>query len=105
MKSTLKSMIAKGMTAGLMAGAFLFAAPKKAEAAQVNIGVQFGAPVVYPNDYYARRDYYDRLRWEEARRAEIARREEFIRHQEWLRHEQWERMHRYAPYPDRYYGR
>lgn len=42
MKATLKSMIAKGMTAGLLAGAFLFATPKKAEAAQVNIGVQFG---------------------------------------------------------------
>ena len=105
MKATLKSMIAKGMTAGLLAGAFLFATPDKAQAAQVNIGVQIGAPVVYPNDYYARRAYYERLRLEQARRAEIARREAFIRHQEWLRHEQWVRTHGRAPYPYRYYGR
>jgi hypothetical protein len=106
MKATLKSMVVKGMTAGLLAGAFLFAAPKKADAQQFAIGVQIGRPVVYP-DYYARRDYYDRLRWEEARRDEIARREAFIRQQEWLRHEQRERMHSYAPYPYRYgyYGR
>ena len=105
MKATLKSMVLKGMTAGLLAGAFLFAAPKKADA-QVNIGVQIGRPVVYP-DYYARRNYYDRLRWEEARRAEIARRDADARQQEWLRHEQWARMHSHAPYPYRYgyYGR
>jgi len=105
MKATLKSMIAKGMTAGLLAGTFLFATPKKAEAAQVNIGVQIGAPVVYPNGYYGRRAYYERLRLEQARRAEIARRESFIRHQEWMRHEQWVRTHRSAPYPYGYYGR
>jgi hypothetical protein len=100
MKATLKLMIAKVMTAGLLAGALMVAAPKKAEAAQVNIGVQFGRPVVYP-DYYARRAYYDHLRAEEARRAEIAR------HDAWVRHEEWVRVHRAEPYPYpyRYYGR
>jgi hypothetical protein len=99
MKATqMKSMITKVMTAGLVAGAFLFAGPKKAEAAQVNIGVQIGRPVVYPDYYAQRRAYYDRLRWEEARRAEIARREAW-------RHEQWVRAHRYAPRPYGYYGR
>ncbi len=103
MKATLKSMVAKVMTAGLMAGALMFAAPKKAEAQQFSVGVQIGRPVVYP-DYYARRNYYDRLRWEQARRAEIAR-QEWLRRQEFLRHEQWMRMHRGAPYPYQYYGR
>ena len=64
MKATLKAMIAKGMTAGLLAGAFLLASPKKAEAAQVNLDVQIGRPVVYPDYYAQRRAYYDRLRWE-----------------------------------------
>jgi hypothetical protein len=101
MKATLKAMIAKGMTAGLLAGAFLLGSPTKAEAAQVNIGVQFGAPVytAYP-DYYARRQYYDRLRWEQARRAEIER-QEWIRRQQWQRHEAHERWE----HGRGYYGR
>lgn len=90
MKTTLKSMITKGMMAGLLAGAFLFAGPKKAEAAQFSVGVVVGPqPVVvapaYPG-YYARHDYYDRMRAEQIRREEIARREAWLRHQEWLRH-------------------
>jgi len=98
MKATqLKSLVAKVMTAGVLAGALIFAGPAKAEAQQFSVGVQIGRPVVYP-DYYGRRDYYDHLRWEQARRAEIAR-------QEWLRHEQWEHAHRYGPYPYGYYGR
>jgi hypothetical protein len=97
MKGTLKSMVAKGMAAGLVAGAWMLAAPAKADA-QVVVGVQVGRPVVvYPNDY-ARRAYYERLRIEEARRAEIAR------HEAWVRHEEWLRMHRGAPYPYSYYG-
>ena len=94
----MKSILAKMMTAGFLAGALMLAGPVKAEAQQFSVGVQIGRPVVY-RDYYARRAYYDRLRWEEARRAEIAR------HDAWVRHEQWARMHRVAPYPYRSYGR
>jgi hypothetical protein len=102
MTSTLKLMVTKVMTAGVVAGALLMAAPKKADA-QVRIGVQIGAPVypAYPvvQPGYG---YYDRLRWEEARRAEIARRE--WQYREECRRREWERMHRHEAY--RYgYGR
>jgi hypothetical protein len=97
MKATLKSMVAKVMTAGLLAGAFLFAGPKKAEAAQFRVGVVVGPqPVIVAPRYYPRRARYDRLRAEEIRRAEIARREAWIRHQQWLHH-------RFGPDPYRYY--
>jgi hypothetical protein len=96
MKATqMKSMITKMMTAGLLAGALLFAGPKKADAQQFSIGVQFGTPAygygytAYP-DYYARRSYYEHLRVEQARRAEIER-QEWLRRQAWARHEQHER--------------
>ena len=49
MKSTLKAMVAKVMTAGLVAGALVLAAPAKAEAQQFVVGVQVGRPVVYPD--------------------------------------------------------
>ena len=99
MKATqVKSLVAKVMTAGVLAGALMFVTPAKAGAQQFSVGVQIGRPAVYP-DYYARRDYYDRLRWEQARRAEIARRE-WIRRQEWLRHEH--REHGYDAYDYRY---
>lgn len=101
MKTTqMKSMIAKVMATGFLAGAVLFAAPKKADAAQFSIGVQLGNPdygygysqypaySAYP-DYYARRDYYDRLRWEQERRAEMERRE-WMRHERHEEHERWE---------------
>ena len=56
-----KSMLVKGVTVGLLAGAVVMAAPAKANAAVV-VGVGFGAP------YYGRPGYYERLRIEEARR-------------------------------------
>ena len=62
-----KSMLAKGVTVGLVAVAVLMSAPAKANA-QVVVGVGFGAP------YYGRPGYYERLRIEEARR-----------HAEWVR--------------------
>lgn len=105
--ATLKSMIAKVMTAGLLGGALMLSAPKKAGAQQFSIGVQIGRPVGYPAypGYYGRRDDYDRMRWERARQAEIAR-QEWARRQAWLRHEQWMRSHRYGPDPyGYYYGR
>ena len=116
MKATqVKSLAAKVMTAGFLAGVLIFVGPAKAEAQQFSVGIQVGRPVVYP-DYYARRDYYDHLRWEQARREEIEReewirrqewlrRQEWIRRHEWMRHERWEHKHRYESYPDGYYGR
>jgi hypothetical protein len=104
----IKSMITKVMTAGLLAGAFLFAGSQKADAQQFSIGVQLGTPAygydytAYP-DYYARRDYYDHLRWEQERRAEIAR-QEWMRQRAWQRHEEherWEHGHGYNGYRDR----
>jgi cobalamin biosynthesis protein CbiD len=59
----LKSMLKKGVTAGLLAGAVALAAPTKANA-EVVVGIGVRAP------YYNRACYYERLRIEEARRHE-----------------------------------
>jgi hypothetical protein len=77
MKMNLKSMLAKGMTVGLLAGAVALAAPAKANAAVVVVG--------YPHSVYrpGYPDYYARLRFEEARR-----------------HAEWVRAHEYRA--DRY---
>jgi hypothetical protein len=112
MKATLKSMVAKVMTAGLLAGALLVGAPKKAEA-QVSVGVQFGQPVyqaypaygAYSGGYYGygrRDDEYARRRWEEARRAEWERRQAWERHEQ---RERWEHERRYGNSAYGYYGR
>jgi hypothetical protein len=63
-------MVAKVMTVGMLAGAFVLAAPAKAEAQGFAVGVEVG----YPHYDYARRDRY-----------EFERREAFVRHQEWVR--------------------
>jgi hypothetical protein len=76
--ANVKSMLVKGITVGLLAGAVALAAPAKANA-EVVVGVGFGAP------YYGRAGYYERLRIEEARR-----------------HAEWVRLHEYHPYA---YGR
>jgi hypothetical protein len=71
--TNVKAMVAKGVTVGLLAGAFALAAPAKAEAQVV---VQVGYPhYVYGPDYYAR------LRFDEARR-----------------HAEWVRVHEFHPY-------
>jgi hypothetical protein len=76
MKSTnVKSLIAKVMTVGLLAGAVVLAAPAKAEAQ----GVAFGLQVGYPHYDYSRRDAF------EFQRREAIRRQEEIRRAEWLR--------------------
>jgi hypothetical protein len=72
-----QSMIAKGVTVGLVAGALALAAPAKADA-------QVVVSVGYPHYVYGP-DYYARLRFEEARR-----------------HEAWVRAHEYRPYGYRY---
>jgi hypothetical protein len=69
--TNVKAMVAKGVTVGLLAGAFVLAAPAKAQ-----VVVQVGYPhYVYGPDYYAR------LRFDEARR-----------------HAEWVRVHEFHPY-------
>ncbi len=68
----LKGIFTKVLLAGSMAAAVFMAAPQKAEAQRIAVGVQFGHPVYAPAyGYYGER-----------------RREEF------RRHERWERDHR-----------
>jgi hypothetical protein len=78
--TNVKAMVAKGLTAGFLAGAFVLAAPAKADAQRLIVGVQVG----YPHYDYARRDFYDHVRFEQERR-----------------HEEWVRAHDHY----RYYGR
>jgi hypothetical protein len=79
-------MIAKGVTVGLLAGAFALAGPAKAQAQQWGVGVQFGSPYAAP--YYGDpRDYYARERYEAYRRQ-----------QAWAQHEAWERQQAYSRY-------
>lgn len=79
--TNVKAMIAKGVTVGLLAGAFVLAAPAKAEAQRFVVGVQVGYP------HY---DYYDHARFERERR-----------HEEWVRaHERDHYRYGYG-----YYGR
>jgi hypothetical protein len=68
--ANVKAMVAKGVTVGLLAGAFALAAPAKADAQQFAVGVQIG----YPHYDYARRGYYDHPRFVQERR-----------HDEWAR--------------------
>lgn len=72
--TNVKAMVAKGVTVGLLAGAFVLAAPAKANAQQVAL-VQVGYPYYGP-------DYYARLRFEQERR-----------HAEWVRVHQYDRYH------------
>ncbi len=88
MKSTnVKAMVAKVMTVGLLAGAFVMAAPAKADAQQFGAVVEVG----YPHLDYSRRDYYERQRIEQERRAEFERREAIRRHEEWVRAHRFDR--------------
>jgi hypothetical protein len=72
--TNVKAMVAKGVTVGLLAGAFVLAAPAKADAQQFAV-VQVGYPYHGP-------DYYARLRFEQERR-----------HAEWVRVHQYDRYH------------
>ena len=77
MKSTnVKAMVAKVMMVGLLAGAFVMAAPAKADAQQFGTVVEVG----YPHYDYSRRDY-----------IEFQRREAIRRHEEWLRAHRFDR--------------
>ncbi|HEY9127565.1 MAG TPA: hypothetical protein VIM62_10585 [Acidobacteriaceae bacterium] len=58
MKTTLKSIVTKVMTAGLLAGAFILGTPQKAEAqVHVGVGVVVGGPVYRPYPYPVYRPY------------------------------------------------
>jgi hypothetical protein len=76
--TNVKAMVAKGVTVGLLAGAFVLAAPAKANAEQFAV-VRVGYPQHY--GYYGP-DYYARLRFEQERR-----------HAEWVRAHEYNRYH------------
>jgi hypothetical protein len=76
--TNVKAMVAKSVTIGLLAGAFVLAAPAKADAQQFAVGVRAG----YPHYDRARRDYYHHLRFEQERG-----------HEEWLRAHEFARYH------------
>ncbi len=76
--TNVKAMVAKGVTVGLLAGAFVLAAPANAQQLAV---VQVGYPHYGP-------DYYARLRFEQERR-----------------HAEWVRAHEYNRYRYDHRGR
>jgi hypothetical protein len=97
-KGGFKAIVAKAMTVGLLAGAFVLAAPTKAQAQGFAIGVQVGGPHYnyVGQSYYdgGRRDYYQRERFEQERR-EIARQEAYQRQRQFEQHLAWQRAHDY----------
>ena len=97
--SNVKAMVAKVITAGLLAGVFVMAAPMKAEAQQFSFGISTITPAYGPYDgyqYYGnhedheRREYFERLRNEEYQRQQA-----YARQQAWAQHEQWEQHERH----------
>lgn len=86
--TNVKAMVAKGVTVGLLAGAFVLAAPAKADAQQFAVGVRVGYPAYgypaygYPARGYYGPDYYARQRFEQERR-----------HAEWVRAHEYNRYH------------
>jgi hypothetical protein len=91
--TSVKSMVRKGVTVGLVAGAVALAAPAKAQAQQFAVGLQFGSP-----GYAAPADYYARQRYEA-----LCRERAFAAQQVYARHEAWE--HRDRDRRDRDYRR
>ena len=79
----LKAIVAKVITAGVLAGAFVMAAPKQAQAQRFVVGVQTGYP--YYGTAYGRHD-------------DFRRREEFRRHEEWARARAYNHYYYHAPY-------
>ena len=89
--TNVKAMVAKSLAVVLLAGAFVLAAPAKADAQQFAIGVQFGAPVY--NGYNNGNDFYARQRYEQIRRQQA-----FEAQQAYARQQAWERAHAYSRY-------
>jgi hypothetical protein len=87
--TSVKSMVMKGVTVAMVAGAVALAAPAKAQAQQFAVGVQFGSPSY---GYYAPADYYARQRYEElCRQRAFAAQQAYAREQARAQHEAWER--------------
>src|SRR5258708_38526566 len=87
--TSVKSMLIKGVTVGMVAGAVALAAPAKAQAQQFAVGVQFGSPAY---GYYNPGDYYARQRYEElCRERAFAAQQAYARQQAWAQHEAFER--------------
>jgi enoyl-CoA hydratase/carnithine racemase len=85
--TSVKSMVMKGVTVSLVAGAIALAAPVKAQAQQFAVGVQFGSP-----SYGYSADYYARQRYEElCRQRAFAAQQAYAREQARAQHEAWER--------------
>jgi hypothetical protein len=101
-KLVAKKLVAKVMTIGLLAGAFVMAAPMKAEAQGFAVGVQLG----YPQYDYSHRGHWEQERFERERREAFARQQAFERQQAFLRHETWEREQRHHGFDrdDRFRG-
>ena len=78
--SNVKAMVAKVLTAGVLAGAVMMAAPAKADAQAVRFGVQVGYPQY---GYY----HYDHIR-----------RDEYRRHDDWARGRDYRGYRHNAPY-------
>jgi hypothetical protein len=104
--TNVNSLIARSLAAGVLAGAFVLAAPAKANAQQFAVGVQFGSPTYgngygydNPRDYYARQRYEElcRQRAFEAQQA-YARQQAWAQHEAWERHEGWERQQAFGRY-------
>ena len=76
--TNVKAMVAKSLTVGLLAGAFVLASPAKADAQQFAIGVQFGTPV-YNGYYNGYNDFYARQRYEQIRRQRRSKRNRRMR--------------------------
>ena len=86
--ASVKSMLAKGVTVGLVAGAIALAAPAKAQAQQFAVGVQFGSPAYGPSyGYDSPRDYYARQRY-----AELCRQRAFEAQQAYARQQAFDRF-------------
>jgi hypothetical protein len=100
--TSIKTLVVKGLTAGLLAGAFVLAAPAKANAQQFVVGVQFGSPNYgYGYGYDNPRDYYARQRYEElCRQRAFAAQQAYARQQAWAQHEAFERREAFE-YRDR----
>ncbi len=96
-RTNVKAMVAKVMTVGLLAGAFVLAAPVKAEAQGWQVGVHLGGPAYYGDD--GRREY-----WEHERQEEFARQQAYLQHEAWERHEREEQFERQRAYGYGGYG-
>jgi hypothetical protein len=106
--TVVKSMVIKGVTVGLVAGAVALAAPAKAQAQQFAVGVQFGSPGY---GYYGHEDYYAQRYEELCRERAFAAQQAYLRQQAWAqheareRHEAWGRQQAFGRYGNGYRDR